>query len=80
MASAIFNSFVFCSMNKSLFFLCSLGEFINLCNYNLYTQTFYCHIERKNWTIFMAEPQNLRFREFQAFFGLEGENSNKNKK
>ena len=47
---------------------------------NLYTQTFYCHIERKNWTIFMAEPQNLRFREFQAFFGLEGENSNKNKK
>ena len=28
----------------------------------------------------MAEPQNLRFREFQAFFGLEGENSNKNKK
>ena len=46
----------------------------------LYTQTFYCHIERKNWTIFMAEPQNLRFREFQAFFGLEGENSNKNKK
>ena len=28
----------------------------------------------------MAEPQNLRFRQFQAFFGLEGKKSNKNKK
>ena len=27
----------------------------------------------------MAEPQNLRFRQFQAFFGLEGKNSNKKK-
>ena len=41
---------------------------------------FYCRMERKNRTIFMAEPQNLRFRQFQAFFGLEGKNSNKNKK
>ena len=28
----------------------------------------------------MAEPQNLRFRQFQAFFGLEGKKRNKNEK
>ena len=28
----------------------------------------------------MAEPQNLRFRQFQAFFALEGRKTNKNKK
>ena len=28
----------------------------------------------------MAEPQNLRFRQFQAFFALEGKKTNKNKK
>ena len=27
----------------------------------------------------MAEPQNLRFRQFQAFFGCKGKKSNKNK-
>ena len=41
---------------------------------------FYCRIERKNRTIFMAEPQNLKFRQFQAFFALEGKKTNKNKK
>ena len=41
---------------------------------------FYCRIELKNRTIFMAEPQNLRFRQFQAFFALEGQKTNKNEK
>ena len=33
---------------------------------------FYSRFKRKNQTMYMAEPQNLRFRQFQAFFGLEG--------
>ena len=41
---------------------------------------FYSRFKRKNQTMYMAEPQNLRFRQFQAFFGLEGKKSNKNKK
>ena len=36
-------------------------------------------MERKNRTIFMAEPQNLRFRQFQAFFGRKVKKLNKNK-
>ena len=35
---------------------------------------FYRHIKRKNRTMYMAEPQNLRFRQF------EGKKTNKNKK
>ena len=41
---------------------------------------FYSRFKRKNQTMYMAEPQNLRFRQFPAFFGLKGKKSNKNKK
>ena len=41
---------------------------------------FYSRFKRKNQTMYMAEPQNVRFRQFQAFFDLEGKKSNKNKK
>merc|ERR1712173_122534 len=43
------------------------------------SKAFYCCIKRKNQTILMAEPQNLRFRQFRAFFGCKGKKSNKNK-
>ena len=43
------------------------------------SKAFYCCIKRKNQTILMAQPQNLRFRQFQAFFGCKGKKSNKNK-
>ena len=43
-------------------------------------KAFYCRIKHKNRTIFMAEPQNLRFRQFKAFFALKGKKTNKNKK
>ena len=37
----------------------------------------YSRIKRKNPTMYMAEPQNLSFRQFQAFFAplLIGGNS-----
>ena len=41
---------------------------------------FYSRFKRKNQTMYMAEPQNLRFTQFQAFFCLEDKKSNKNKK
>ena len=37
------------------------------------------HIKRKHQTILMAEPQNLRFRQFQAFFTLKGKKRKKKK-
>ena len=58
--------FIFFKMNKTAV-ICTLIAF-------------YSRFKRKNQTMYMAEPQNLRFRQFQAFFGLKGKKSNKNKK
>ena len=64
--SKMVNFYFFFKMNKTAV-ICTLIAF-------------YSRFKRKNQTMYMAEPQNLRFRQFQAFFGLEGKKSNKNKK